>query len=355
MGRPRKYNKGLPERWDFKNGVYSYLTRKHERQYFDNKSRFRLGTNLSESHKLFAERLNRMDRQEGQISTLGQAFDQYALRRLPELAAATQQGYIAHIKQLKLVFKDVSIHDFKPSWAYKYFESKRRTSAAHHEVKMLNTVFSWLVSIGELDKNPIKGEVKIDNPSNKPKRYIEDWEITEIFKLQPKTSRGGLAQIQSYIALKLLTGMSKGDLLRLQPSVNFTDDGIEITRHKTRNKTGKQTIYEWTPALKQAVETALKTRPVDISPFLFCTKNGDGYMNEDTGKAEGFKTSWRTFMKRLFAETDVKERFTEHDLRRKVGSDADSLQHAQELLSHSDAKTTASVYRAKPVKVTPLK
>ena len=35
-----------------------------------------------------------------------------------------------------------------------------------------------------------------------------------------------------------------------------------------------------------------------------------------------------------------KKHFTEHDLRAKVASDADSLQHAIELLAHADSRTT---------------
>ncbi len=47
------------------------------------------------------------------------------------------------------------------------------------------------------------------------------------------------------------------------------------------------------------------------------------------------------------------ERFTEHDLRAKVGSDAESLARAQELLAHADAKMTEKFYRRKPQKITP--
>jgi integrase len=50
-------------------------------------------------------------------------------------------------------------------------------------------------------------------------------------------------------------------------------------------------------------------------------------------------------MDRVLAETKVKEGFTEHDLRAKVGSDAESLEKARALLQHADARTTARVYR----------
>jgi hypothetical protein len=56
-------------------------------------------------------------------------------------------------------------------------------------------------------------------------------------------------------------------------------------------------------------------------------------------------------MDRVLAETKVKERFTEHDLRAKVGSDAESVEKARALLQHADARTTNRVYRRKPERV----
>jgi integrase len=59
-------------------------------------------------------------------------------------------------------------------------------------------------------------------------------------------------------------------------------------------------------------------------------------------------------MDRVLTETQVKERFTEHDLRAKCASDAATLEHARALLSHADARTTEAVYRRKPEQVKPL-
>jgi hypothetical protein len=56
-------------------------------------------------------------------------------------------------------------------------------------------------------------------------------------------------------------------------------------------------------------------------------------------------------MDRVLAETNVKQRFTEHDLRTKVTSDAASLEKARVLLQHADARTTARASRRKPERV----
>jgi hypothetical protein len=47
----------------------------------------------------------------------------------------------------------------------------------------------------------------------------------------------------------------------------------------------------------------------------------------------------------------VHERFTNHDLHAKVGSDAASLEKARALLQHADSRSTARVYRRKPEQV----
>jgi len=56
-------------------------------------------------------------------------------------------------------------------------------------------------------------------------------------------------------------------------------------------------------------------------------------------------------MERVLVETNVKHRFTEHDLRAKVASEAASLEKARALLQHADARTTARAYRRKPERV----
>jgi len=106
--------------------------------------------------------------------------------------------------------------------------------------------------------------------------------------------------------------------------------------------------------LRAAVEMALAARPVDIAPYLFCTRRGECYAKAD-GSANGWESMWGRFMDRLLAETKVSERFTEHDLRAKCASDAGSLEHARALLAHADARTTERVYRRKPERVKPLR
>jgi integrase len=172
--------------------------------------------------------------------------------------------------------------------------------------------------------------------------------------LVPKRKSGSVLMLQAYIRVKMLIGIRRGDMLRLRMS-DITDAGITVRPHKTANSTGLARTFEWTPALRAAVDMALAARPIDIAPWLFCTKRGEGYFDEDTGQATGWDSMWQRFMSRLLTETKISQRFTEHDLRGKVGSDAESLERARQLLGHADSKITERVYRRKPEIVRPLR
>ena len=130
---------------------------------------------------------------------------------------------------------------------------------------------------------------------------------------------------------------------------NLKDDGI----HVVTGKTGKTIIYAWSDELSAAIKEILDARPIDISPYLFCSRTGRSYVDQ-SGDPSSFNSIWQRFMKRLLSETKITERFTEHDLRAKVASDAESLEHARALLTHADSKTTNKVYRRKAETVIPM-
>jgi len=151
-----------------------------------------------------------------------------------------------------------------------------------------------------------------------------------------------------------LTSKVCASLLRLTIH-DLKDDGIHVAPRKPATTTGKRFILEWTPEFRKAVDDAKAARPVDIGPYLFCNRRGKCYIHPETVECSGFNSIWQRFMARLVAETDITERFTEHDLRAKAASDADSLEHARQLLGHADDTTIRRHYRRNPERVKPLK
>lgn len=363
MPRARsKENQGLPLRWRVNHGAYYYQVPPGLEHMWDGKKMFRLGTKLNEAYKVWAAKLGSMD----DVRTVNQLLDRYALEVIPTKAAASQISNQNQLPKLKEVFGAMPLLPFAPKLVYQYVDKRSRKVkdpvtgritggkiAAHREVELLSHAYTKAVEWGYIDKHPFKSEVRLEGEAPAD-RYVEDWEIVECLKLPSLRKAGSVLMIQAYLRIKLLTGMAQGDLLRLQVAEHIKEDGIHNQRHKTAGSTGKRTIYEWSPELRAAVDMAIAARP-RASAFLFCNRDGEGYINEAVGRASGFKSVWQRFMARVIEETEVTEAFTEHALRAKVASDAGSLDHARALLAHADSRTTDRIYRRKAERVKPLR
>lgn len=341
MPKPRlAHNRGLPARWQHTHGAYYYRVPPGLEAQWDGKKTFRLGATLPEAYKVWAERIGAPSK----LGTLGAVFDRYALEVVPTDTPHYRTEKQRALKRLRAVFGAQPVLPFPPSRVYKYMTARKAKVAGRREIAVLSHVYTKLVEWGEIDKHPFKGQVRLEGEQPR-ERYVEDWEILEALTLPAVRKRGSVGAVHAYIRLKLLTGLRRGDLLRLQVSA-LRDDGI----HVRASKTGRATVYEWTPERHAAVELAKAARPA-LSPFLFCNKRGEGYINEEKGTASGWDSMWQRFMERVLKETKVTERFTEHDLRAKVGSDAASLEKARALLQHADSSTTLRIYRRKPERV----
>ncbi|MES2126689.1 MAG: tyrosine-type recombinase/integrase [Pseudomonadota bacterium] len=352
MPRERsKENKGLPQRWRKTHGAYYYQVPVGCEAAWDGKRQFRLGATLPEAYKVWAERIGQVDG----AKTIGALLDRYALEVIPAKAVTTQAQNRTAIKPLRSAFAKLQLLDIKPRHVYQYVDQSGGTTASHREIEVLSHAFTKAVEWGYIDRHPFKGEVRLqgEHPSD---RYIEDWEIVECLSLVPKRKSGSVLAIQAYIRIKLLTGLRRGDLLRLTMSDLPADgEGIHVQPRKTAGSTGKRLIIEWSDELTAAVAMAKAARPVRLSPYLFCNRLGKCYYNEENGRAGGWDSMWRGFGERVLAETKVEKHFTERDLRAKCASDAATLEHARALLSHADSKITQRVYRRAPERVKPLR
>lgn len=350
MPRERKAeNRGLPLRWRFDHGAYYYQVPIGAEAAWDGKRTFRLGKTLPEAYRTWADRLGTIEN----AKTIGALLDRYMLEVVPLKEVTTQAHNRTAIKPLRAVFANVGLLELKPRHVYQYIEKRTAKTSARREVEILSHAFTKAVEWGYIDRHPFKGQIRLTGERPRT-RYVEDWEIIECLSLTPRREAGSVKAVQAYMRIKLLTGIRRGDLLRLKIS-DLKEDGIHLMPHKTQNSTGKRLIIEWSSELQEAVETAKSVRPMRFSSFLFCNRLGESYYDEDSGRAGGWDSIWRGFMSRVLNETKVQERFTEHDLRAKCASDASTLEHARALLSHADSRLTDRVYRRKPELIRPLR
>ncbi len=350
MPRARsRENSGLPKRWQIHHGAYYYRVPAGLEHLWDGKRRFLLGKSLPEAYKVWSERIQEV----GEARTIAGLLERYALEVVPAKAPTTQDANLRAIQRLARAFGRLPVDAMRPKFVYGYVDRRSARIAAHREVEVLSHAYTKAVEWGLIDRHPFKGQVRLEGESARD-RYVQDREVLAALALESRRKRGSVMAVQAYIRVKLLTALRRGDLLRLRMTDLEHADGIHIQPRKTAKTSRKRIIIEWTPELRAAVDLAKEARPIDIGPYLFCNRRGECYVDE-RGKANGWDSMWQRFMARVMAETDVTERFTEHDLRAKCGSDADSLEHARQLLAHADARLTQRVYRRKPELVRPGK
>jgi integrase len=368
-------NKKLPERWRWYHGAYRYSVPRGDEHYFDGKKNFRLGKTLTEAYDEWARRLQAKKSAEDAAAIgagmqptekalphfIKEGLERYLLEVTPAKAVRSQANDRKTIPVLVQRFGHFPITGAgmpEPRHVYEYVSHRKNArtgkparTAAHREMELLSHAYTKFIQWGCLNEHPFKRHVRLQGDLAIPRRegrYVEDWEIQEVLKLKPLRKYGSVKMCQAYIRLKLeLKGLRMTDMLQLQPARHFTDAGILIAASKTSRSTGKKLLYRWTPERRAAVEAALNARPIDIAPWLFCTSTGDCYVSQEDTSASGFESVWQRFMERVVKETKV-ARFKERDIRAKVGSDAETVEEAQQMLGHADAGVTRRHYRRKP-------
>tara|TARA_R110000851_G_scaffold24091_5_gene69923 strand:- start:114 stop:758 length:645 start_codon:yes stop_codon:yes gene_type:complete len=193
-------------------------------------------------------------------------------------------------------------------------------------------------------------------------RYVEDWELLEWVRVANRF-------LVAYVVLKGTTGLRQQDMLTIK-NKDITEDELVSVNLKTGKKIRFPLYIDGEPTTVKIALDAIRAHyqqeliqkskgrgilPPVVSPWLFRTRKGDCYYNHEENNASGFQSIWRRSMVKALDETKLIERFTEHDLRAKVGSDVESDIDAQKLLAHSDAATTRKHYRRRGATVTPAR
>lgn len=365
---PRKRNPenaGLPKRWKHEHGAYFYQVPKGQEAAWDGKRKFLLGHKLHEASKVWSARIEA----ETDVRIIGELLDRYLLEVTPTKAPRTQLDEPGYVALLKVPFGHMRLQDIEPQHIYQYFDRRKdrtkdkdgnlktnRTAKtqARQEIKVLSHAFTKAVEWGLIKAHPFKKEVRLDKERGQKSRdrYIEDWEIAETLTLMPMRKRGSIKMIQAYIRLKRATGLRMSDMLLLRPS-DAREDGIHVRASKTRNSTGARQIFTWLgedgsdTGRRAAWDACVAARPLHIAHWVFCTDEGECYV-EENGRTTNFNSVWKRFMDRLLKETRVTERFAERDIRAKVGSDAETLEKARQILGNATIQITRKHYRRKP-------
>jgi len=315
----------LPPRVYQKHGAFFYVTNP-DRKWI------RLGQNESEMYQALAK-LKTTDVRQGLMSEF---FERYEKEIIPTKAPRTQIDNLSEIKNLKQAFGKMRPEHIKPKHVYAYMDARgaKAKTRANREKSLLSSIFSYLIRWGVVEDNPCKNVKGFQEKARN--RYVEDWEYEAVLSLASPVLRAAME-------IAATTGMRQGDILKLKYN-DLTENGVPVTQ----NKTGKKQIFEWTPALKEAIQSAKQhPRHADSLIYIIANERGQQYTSE------GFKCNWQRLMNKALETGVINERFTFHDLRAKAGSDAED--NAQNLLGHASATTTQRVYERKPSMVKPIR
>jgi integrase len=332
----------LPTRWAFKHGAYYYRPRPAERHLFGDRSWFRLGKSYPEALRAFADR-KELDAGE----TLASIVDRYMAECLHAHTRNTQASYTPSLKRIRAAIGHNRATALTPQVIYRYMDAvkKARTmNVANNDLKVINVLLDSAIRWGVIPTNQIKGNVsyfgKRDGLRKERDRYVEDWELAEWQKVATPVQK-------AFAALAMVTGGRKTDILQITLG-DIHPDHLRLVNRKSN----KEVRYRMSVALREAIELAKAVRTGD-SLFLFTNATGGCFVSG--GRCESFDRSWRHSMVQAIGETRLETPFTRHDLRAKVGSDADTDHRAQQLLGHTDPAMTRRHYRRNVPLIDPAK
>lgn len=326
MGRTRKHNRHLPGRLYQPPRSLSYY-------FIDLAGKWHnVGRDYAGALRQLAARVD------APTNTMKGLSVRYIAEEAAGKSAKTLKGRIQEFKKLMTVFGDVDPETIEPHHVWNYWTARGKTEQARHELRALSALLTFARRIGaRKGQNPCFG---LQLPQSAPRRhYVSDDAFLAVHALAPPMM--GFA-----MELAFMAGMDQATIRALERR-HLTDAGIEFERSKTkRANTMRAQGIDWTPDLRQLVKEILAESP-QLRQFLICNRKGKPYT------ANGFQSQWQRVMKK--AKEAGLPTFHFHDLRAKSASDSDSDQEAADRLGHQDPALTRKVYRAKPVRSSPLR
>lgn len=310
MGRKRTSQTHLPRHMLQRRGAYYHVTREGKQQRW-----LPLGRDFGEALRKWAE----LEAETRPALTVADLLAAYIVERTGERSEKTLHDYRLQAQTLGAVFGAMRPEDLRQHHVYTYLR-KRGNVAGNRERDLLRAAFNWARNAGLFaGENPAAG-MRARNREQPRTRYVTDAELASLAQASPP-------RFAVLLRWLYLTGMRISDALAFEIRM-AREDGI----HWREGKTGRERWVGWTPELEAVWKSATGARIGAQRVFL-------GQRGPYT--LSGAESTLQRVRERAGVE-DVRL----HDLRRKAASDV-SLEHAQELLGHSDGAVTKRHYRAR--------
>jgi len=234
-------------------------------------------------------------------------------------------------------FGDAKLRAITPGIIRQYLDARANAGAGvggNREKALISRAWNWAL---ERDltrvENPCSGVTR--NPEAASDRYVTDTEYRIVYELATSYPDDTIYyRVAIAMELAYLCRLRKAEILKATRA-QITDEGFDTKRVKR----GRDTITNWSPRLRAAIDAALATHG-DI-PSTYLLSNGKG-----AGIAEyGFNTAWQRIMARAVEEFGI-ERYTFHALRAKGVSDFTG-ENKQDTAGHKDPRMVLRYDRKK--------
>lgn len=330
--------------------VTSYFTQVHGKY-------INLGRNLELARRKRDEMQGKRVRDES-IEAMCEGFldEQVELRKAGDQTALSElsvRQYRVMLKRVCKIFGKMKPREFEPTHKAQYLSMRKKGCpekgikpapiGANREMAALGSAFGYGLREGLVRENPCLGVRRNRETPRSRKPGIK--EVNAFVAMAQ-----GISQSQLMIALIGLTvgvtGRRRAEFIRLTKSA-ITDEGLRCKDSKTKKGEPERFyLVEWSPLLRQIIETAQSIPRDKESIYLFPAKHGGPFTDD------GWSTGWT----RLQAEWEKtgNERFRAHDLRALYVTDLKD--RGIDPKTHKNTATTDRVYdRSKVVKVKTLR
>jgi integrase len=347
-------NRALPKYWRFYKGSYSYRVPPQLRHLHGGKTEISLGQSLSGAYQKFAL----LYQTEECITLMRSLFDRYAAEVVPDKAQSTQKSNYRSLTRLRDAIGDNLVNAVTSQAIYTYRDKcgrKYSKKYANLDLEVLSHCFTKAIEWGVIHHHPMTNKKVVKFSLKGRDRYVEDWELEEWCRVASPF-------LLAYAGLKGVTGLRKQDMLTIRLK-DISETELTSVNLKT-GKTIRFPLYD-TNGEPTTVKLALDDvqdyyrsqrkhkRAVVMSQYLFHNRKGECYWSFEKATCSGFDSIWQRHMKKALSETQLEEKFTDHDLRTKVASDLDTDQQASDLMAHSSLQVTRKHYRLKGQKAVP--
>lgn len=271
--------------------------------------------------------------------TFGAVAEKWREVWMPTVSGRTQHDYARHLDMLKKVFGESALDSITKPDVAKYRDMRTAKTQANREIAVLSIIWNWASE---------RGYTKLPNPCSRLRRnketgrdvYMSDAVFSAIYA-------NGDQSVKDAMNIAIHTGADVSVILAVKRSAVASGELL-----MGRTKTSTPVRYRLTND-----DGTLNDFGRIVQEMLDRTRNATGLtlVQDANGQRVPYNTFTDRFDKARTLAGYAPLQYQFRDIRPKVASDSEDIEHAQQLLGHRHRSTTERHYIRKGKLVEPAK